>query len=277
MIIVALLAMLIIPAQAEPAQYTVFVPMIRQSPRAKRGIGCITQADYTCEDVRTSGASWMHDWSMSPKQCGVPTACQAWGLGSEMQDPDPACIAVLLWNEPGVAAQANIAPQVAATRWIIVEQRRTDWDKPISTPCDEVNWLDVWADHFWNANQRWPLFDYVCIHNYPSAFTADSAVQQTIAEVDAAHEWSLAHGGDGRVVLQEFAVWPAWGTTAEYMEQILPQLDRRPYLWYSWFALSDVGEYITGNTYQAHLYDTSLVADGALTALGETYAQSGAR
>ena len=238
-----------------------------------RGVGGITQVDYSCEDMITSGAGWLHDWTMHPKECGIPVVCQAWGLGSENETPDPRCEIVLLWNEPSIAAQAGISPQVGADRWLFVEQQRDEWGVEISTPCDEATWHSVWANEFYAANGRWPVFDWVCIHSYPAAFTAEQAAASTVAAVEGARVWSLAHGGDGRVVLHEFGVWPAWGEgiTEDYMRLVVPQLDEAGVM-YAWFALSGVGDYITNGSPYAEYYDTSLVDEvGELTPLGQAY------
>ena len=255
----------------------VYLPVVmhqRIAPSPRKGVGCITQMDYSCADVIASRVGWMHDWSMRPRDCGIPVVCQAWGLGSELQDPDPRCEIVLLWNEPSVAGQANISPQVTADRWGPVEVRRTTWGKEISTPCDTTLWLTTWANAFKAANGRWPTFDWVCIHSYPAAYTAQQAIDATMAVVNGAKSWSLAHGGDGRVILHEFGVWPVWGEgiTQAYIEGVVPLLEESGIM-YAWFALSDVGKYMTKDSPYAPYYDTSLVKDGQLTQLGTLYLQ----
>jgi hypothetical protein len=260
---------------------TIYVPIVVKPlptptplPSLVRGVGCITQVDYACEDVVTSGAEWMHDWSMNPKDCGVPVVCQAWGLGWENRTPDPRCSLVLLWNEPSIAAQADISAQTGAGRWLLVEQRRNEWGVEISTPCDYEEWLTEWANEFRADHGRWPTFDRVCIHSYPAAFIAADAAMDTMSAVNSARAWSLSHGGDGRVVLHEFGVWPAWGegVTEEYMRLVVPMLDDADVM-YAWFALSGVGDYMTDGSPYAPYYDTSLVdfETGELTSLGEAY------
>lgn len=237
-----------------------------------RGVGCITQADYSCEDVLLSDATWMHDWTMHPKECGIPVVCQAWGLGGEEETPDPRCEIVALWNEPSIAAQSHISQTLGAERWLRVEQRRDEWGLEISTPCDEEAWLTGWAGEFYAVNDRWPTFDWVCIHSYPAALTAEQAVANTIAAVESARVWSLAHDGDGRVLLHEFGVWPAWGEgiPEDYMRQVVPLLEEAGVM-YAWFGLSGVGDYITDGSPYAPYYDTSLVSGGELTELGIAY------
>jgi hypothetical protein len=245
-------------------------------PPPLQGVGCITQVDYACEDVITSGVEWMHDWSMNPKDCGIPVVCQAWGLGWENRTPDPRCSLVLLWNEPSIAAQADISAQTGAGRWLLVEQRRDEWGTEISTPCDSEEWLTEWANEFKADRGRWPVFDRVCIHSYPGAFTAEDAAMDTMSAVTIARDWSLSHGGDGRVVLHEFGVWPAWGegVTEEYIRLVVPMLQDSGAM-YAWFGLSGVGDYMTdGSPWYAPYYDTSLVDTdtGELTAFGIEYA-----
>ena len=67
-----------------------------------------------------------------------------------------------------------------------------------------------------------PRYDRVCIHSYPSGDT-QQAIAQFKDEVVAALAWDTQHGGSGRVIVHEYAYWPAWGgDTAEFIREVKP-------------------------------------------------------
>jgi hypothetical protein len=246
-------------------------PMPTSTPVPLKGVGVIhqyqDQHEDLCADIALAGATQYHNWLPDPPTCpGIQPVCMWWGLSSTGLPVNPDCEVILLWNEPQIAAQSNIAPAVGAAEWANVEGAAAD--RQFSTPCADIPWLNQWANAFYASHLRWPEFDHVCIHSYPDLMppkTVQDAVAQTMAEVEAARVWSLAHGGDGAVWLHEFGLWPAWGgDVTEYIEGIVPWLEAQG-VPYNWFALSHVGDYM------APSYDTSLVADGALTEYGEAY------
>jgi len=269
-IVATVLIGLAVPVSVEPVQYTVFIPLVSGTGN-HRGVGAIHQYPYTCSELEMTGAAWFHDWLPYPKDCpGIKSVCMWWGLQSMDKPTNPNCDTILLWNEPQIAGQSNIPFAIGAERWPEVEEKALG--RQITTPCADGPYRDAWAHAFYATNDRWPRFDYVCIHSYPHLIpprTVQNAITQTKQEILAARAWSYAHGSTtGQVWLHEFALWPAWESeeaTIAYVKGIVPWLETQR-IPYAWFGLRNVGDYM------APPYDTSLVEGGELTAIGEAYA-----
>jgi len=91
------------------------------------------------------------------------------------------------------------------------------------------------------------------------------AVAQFKWEVGSAVTWDSQHGGDGQIIIHEYGYWPAWGgDVPAFVAEIRPWLEEQN-IPAAWFALQNVGDYISP------WHDTSLVEDGALTAIGQAY------
>jgi hypothetical protein len=237
-----------------------------------KGVGVIWQKPFECSDLEPFKGSIKHlqNWKPDPPSCpGVVPVCMWWGLGQIGAEVNPDCTVILLWNEPQIPAQSDIDPFEGATHWPDVEA--AVGSREFSTPCADHTWLTIWANAFYASHNRWPDFDYVCVHSYPyilPGMTVQDAINQTISVVEDAQDWSLSHGGDGRVWLHEFGLWPAWcpgeDCVEEYISGIVPWLESEG-VWYDWFALEHVDDYM------APPYDTSLVKDGQLTKYGTVY------
>lgn len=240
-------------------------------PVGLKGVGIIHQEPFECADLEPLGDSitHLHNWKADPPDCpGVEPVCMWWCINNIGDPINPNCRVILQGNEPQISRQCNKTPAEYAVAWPNVEVSVGAHE--FSTPCADFPWLNAWASAFYATNGRWPEFDYVCVHSYPyilPGMSVQDAIAQTITVVETAHTWSEDHGGDGRVWLHEFGLWPAWcpgeDCTTEYIEGVVPQLEALG-VWYDWFALEHVGDYI------APPYDTSLV-DGALTPYGDAY------
>ncbi len=248
---------------------TLFLPLILTAVLPLNvGVGAMTQFEYTCADIALPGTDWVQNWSMFPPVCpGIEPVCQCWGLGCFTGGHQPACSLLLMWNEPSIPRQANITPAVGAQEYLPALGYAVEHGLEISTPCDSISWLNLWAQEWKAAHGFWPPFDRVCGHVYPAGPDVQSAIAEFKTTVREYVAWSRMHGGDGRVILHEYAYWPAWSSeedAALFIREVKPWLEAQD-IPAAWFALSHVGEYISP------WHDTSLVEDGTLTQLGQAY------
>jgi len=238
-----------------------------------RGAGCIHQMDYTCDELYTSGVETYHDWRPTPlHQCeGVDYLCQWWGINSHNAETGP-CEMVVWLNEPEIPAQSNKTPLQAFPIWPDARARADELGIGLATACAALPWLTEWADLHRAEYGDWPRFDAVCVHSYPCTYW-EVATNQTVAAVLAARQWGLDHGGDGRVVLHEFGMYPACGDSGAYAFAVSQDMAALGVAHY-WWALTRVPQYVLGpywEYYPWQAYHSDLVTDGQLTAIGQAY------
>ena len=236
-----------------------------------RGAGCISQVGYSCEELETSGVETYHDWGAQLQQCDLPYLGQWWGINSHLVDPGP-CEMVVWLNEPEIPAQSNKTPLQAFPIWPAARARADELGIELATACAELPWLDEWADLHQAEYGDWPRFDAVCVHSYVCT-SWEMATNQTVADVLAARQWSLDHGGNGRVILHEFGMYPICGDSGSYARAVSEEMSALGIPHY-WWALTKVPQYVLGpywEYYPWQSYESSLVTDGQLTAIGRAY------
>lgn len=219
-------------------------------------------------------AFWHYSWGFElqpTRPTGVEYVPMFWGKWA----PNDANVAyidslykagavnyLLAFNEPDREDQSNMTVQEALDLWPKLESL----DIPLVSPAP-ANWNIAWMENFMNqVEERNLRVDYVAIHWYGAPNVG--AFLNMVREVYETY---------GRPIwITEFAVadWQA-NTLADnryskeevlnFMEMVLPQLDRLPYVYrYAWYNGSPGGR-VLGNSV---LFD----ANDELTELGQFYA-----
>lgn len=174
-----------------------------------------------------------------------------------------AFTALLGYNEPDKADQANMTVEAALEAW----PQLMSTGLPLVSPAaanPEGEWLEAFMA---GAKKRGYRVDYIAIHSYGGPSVA--AFLEKLERVHRKYDLPLW--------ITEFAVgdWQATSVAAnkhsaksveDFMRGVLPKLDRLKYVArYAWFSAS---------TDDPHLGTSALFkADGTLTKLGEIYAR----
>lgn len=279
-IIATAIACMPVPPRKPITHYRVYVPLA-VNPLIVKGIG------GDCATAKTVGAQWFYSWNAKPAPCpqdgftptpqGVPMIQGDWG-----SKPVPAVgegAYLLLFNEPDLPQQANIAPERAAElQWQVEAIYPT---RQIGAPAPSHGgreWLVEMRTAFMRRYGQPPKWDFLTAHCY---FATAAECQRHIEWfIDRTREWNIPGG----VWVTEWAILPCTnqvhgvggqpGVAAAITEAnkllnwfvATPEVRR-----YAWFV-----SYAPANAAWAFQpmpdCDTSLRrADGTLTEFGQWY------
>ncbi|MEV6347622.1 glycoside hydrolase family protein [Actinoplanes sp. NPDC051851] len=203
-----------------------------------RGIGTwgFTGVEQALAESRVT---WYYTWSPGPGSLAGPPGAQfvpmIWGAFSAMPDV-PAGDTLLGFNEPDVAAQANMTVAQALHLWpaLMATGLRLGSPAVSANAATPDGWLDLFMSSAAELGYR---VDFIAVHWYGS----DPA-----ALIDYLHDVHDRYGLP--IWLTEFAVadftdglvYAPRADQETFLRAALPMLDRVPYLErYAWFALSD--------------------------------------
>jgi len=242
---------------------------------SKKGIGWGSL--YRTDEMNLS---WYYQWSME-KSAGTTDDLQfvpmVWGnWGSEwLNNPDNSKYKTVLgFNEPDFNEQSALTVDEALVAW----KDFSNTDLRIGSPCTAIGayWSKDWFWKFMDGIEEDDelRLDFITIHCYMD----DANVDNFLALIDNTWEkWGLpiwitefgvAKWGEGN------DIWNAYTDGAnekvyEFMEKVIPELDKRPYVErYAWFPFDPNDEY--GGASGIFNYDT-----GELNELGELYKSLG--
>jgi hypothetical protein len=247
---------------------------------AKKGVGTWPY-DGADSALASAGLSWFYTWRIGPDGVAQPPGTRfvpmIWGADTV----DEASLAqarthgdtLLGFNEPDVAAQANMTVEQALDLW---PQLQTTGQR-LGSPAVSANGATAggWLDRFMTgASQRGYRVDFVAVHWYGANFTDPigearelcryvTAVYERYGKPVWLTEFALADFSDG----VEQARYPSDAEQAAFVRAALPLLQRLPHLErYAWFALAN-----TASSYRTGLYSDA----STLTRAGEAYFSAG--
>lgn len=278
------LSALHVPAPLEPppasSPSTPRPPLQDMAPSRKKGVGVATKASQAAYRVQSMNPAWYYTWAAGgiPGLQGVEFVPMVWG-GTDIQTQinDVKALGpgkqpfVLGPNEPDNPKQSNMSVAEVLKWWPQISDLAALTVAPAPLhPFTPDEWL---PDFVQQAAELGLRYNYMALHHYPSPDAAGF-----LSTVDRVYEtYGLP------VWITEFAVadwnasptkpniYPA-GQVLEFMEAVLPELDRRPHVArYSWFGAGPDAA-TTPALETSTLFDKS----GQMTKLGEFYAQFGA-
>lgn len=264
------------PFMSPQAYLPVMVRQPTPTPIPVRGAGSTYDR---CEALQLAGATWYYDWGPHPALCeGVEAVPMIWGRGINVEIGGNSQW-LLGFNEPELSTQttsglapeiklqANITPTLAAELWREIEILHPD-KKLVSPATVFLVWLTTW----WNEYQRLygaiPRVDAVAIHCWQQ-MTAREAANLCRRQVTQARAWANERGISEVWCTEwyQFSCFPEGmeGSVA-YLEEMLPWLETHADR-HAWFQVMD-----SANWFGPYC-ETDLVQDGALTQLGQSYAE----
>ena len=229
-------------------------------PSLKKGAVISTNDSRAFDKIASLKPQWYYTWGEKTiPELQIPFVPMAWGGRAAPKAAMFVDEPLLGFNEPDLAAQSNLTPQVAMGIWPTI----LDTGKRIGSPATSVNPAKSgsWLDQFVALGGT---FDFVCVHWYAPPNAANF-----LAQIDAI--WTKFKKP---IWVTEFAVADWYGKTQggysvnlveTFMKDACTGLDARPYVErYTWKTrtLSD-----------PKMGTSSLFNDdGTLTALGTIYA-----
>lgn len=245
--------------------YFPFVPNDRPEPRT--GI-----SGATCEQAVEVGATWVYRWDPVLPDCsnGIEAVPMIWGPGQlQYAHLMPPGEYLLVGNECDSAGQCNLTPQEMATFWYVV-QTRFPGRKLVGSNVSQIGGVAyqlAWAQAYEAIYNERPHIEAFAMHCYGTLEMCQPIIEDMIA---LAAEWTIS----GDVWLTEFAVlrYMVPDDTQRLAEsaRYLAWVDTHPCIERSaWFMADMTSD--PEHVYPPEIWDTGLLAEGALTPLGEMF------
>ncbi|MGW5638935.1 glycoside hydrolase family protein, partial [Streptomyces sp. NPDC003832] len=214
----------------------------------RRGIS-LNPVDGAARALTDSGAHWYYNWASSTGSVARPEGVEyvpmIWGPGSvtdtELGRAGNEGTALLGFNEPDRADQANLTPEQALDLWPRLQSTGLRLGAPAVSYGGEV--ADGWLDRFMRgAAERGLRVDFIPLHWYGGDFGPDAA-NQLRAYLQAVHDrygkpiWLTEYG------LIDFAQnpprYPSEGEQTAFVESSTRMLEGLDFVErYAWFTLS---------------------------------------
>ncbi|WP_405465956.1 glycosyl hydrolase [Streptomyces jietaisiensis] len=239
------------PGAAPGAAATTSPPFVRSTrPAGRKGIS-LNPVDGAAQALADSGASWYYNWTSSTGEVTPPKDVEyvpmIWGPGSvtdaELGSAKKEGTALLGFNEPDLAAQANMTPEQALDLWPRLESTGLRLGAPaVSHDADTPG---GWLDRFMRgADERGLRVDFIPLHWYGSDF-GPNATAQLRDYVQRVHDryhkpvWLTEYG------LIDFTRgtprYPGEQEETDFIRSSTRMLDDLDYMErYAWFTLSTV-------------------------------------
>jgi hypothetical protein len=255
-----LVGVLLLLGITDTLPFQIFLPFTSRIEPGAKGVAF----DYaSCDDVRAVGASWAYAYGPGRIDCGADIDIIPMIYSDDKRYwPDYQPAALLVFNEPDLSQQANVAPEQAAASWPEVERRYPRaWLIGPNISQRGLDWLDQWYGLASVGGRRAPRISALAGHCYNDVNGCKAFVR---ALEERAKAWGI-----GEVWLTEFAFMSGDGAdrTAEAAE-VIGWLKSEPLVkrWAWWTNRPCNGEpWCPANA-------TPLVdRDGALTAYGRMY------
>ncbi|MDT4991612.1 MAG: hypothetical protein QOH97_1504 [Actinoplanes sp.] len=222
------------------------------------------------------GAGWYYDWAANNSDLPGPAGVEFVPMIRAQGDVSDATLAqakregkaLLSFNEPDLAGQANMTVEAALADWPRLQATGMRLGSPsVAYGADtRGGWLDRFLA---GAKDKGYRVDFITVHWYGSDFSA-AAVGQFLGYVDAVHRrygkpvWVTEYG------LQNFSASPKYPTGAQaaaFIRGSTAGLESRSYVErYAWFGLPAVGDSAAFGLYSDG--DTPTEAGRAYTAAG---------
>lgn len=256
-----------------PMQY---LPLATQPEQWGRGAAATYSDIDACGDAQRIGARWLYNWSNTPPVCpGIVSLPMTWTTDlTTCPVFAPESAPILLWNEPGNAAQwgTPLAPvQAAKLTWHLTEEcyPARKFIAPAEFnggPYDGMAWKTAW----WQAHLELygvpPRVMLDAVHCYAST------AQECITKLGQNVAWAQARGL--KTLVTEWGIPPRWaGSTEAAMREadmLLHWLRSQPRIvGEAWFSTrQDGSEWWAFGGAPMGLCD---VQSGALTPWGQWY------
>lgn len=241
--------------------YKAYFPIVYNRYSPKRGVGA-TYPD--CEQLRSLGVSWYHNWSLRPGVCeGISSVPQVWCLGEIGKPVGGNSNILIAFNEPDQPSQCCLSPEQAAEVWPQVEAMAEG--RLLTSPnATWMPWLEMWYQAYTDMYGRPPKVDLVAVDFYAS-------ISRSLEILDEARVLMGLWEAQG-ILIPEFG-YP-YGTeqeAVEYMQQMVPILEKDSrVIGYAWYQLSQPDDPLwqPKGWVNTSLFD---YATGDITLLGTNY------
>jgi len=261
-----------------PGPPTMSLPGPNMMPSRKKGVGVARLVSDAPYRVEAMNPAWYYTWAADgiPGVQNVEFVPMVWGgvnniqtQISEVEALSPGRQRVVLGpNEPDNAAQSNMTVAEVLQYWAQI----TDLAALTVAPAP-VHPLDAWIMEFMQQATKMNLRpNFIAVHTYPGAdpegfLSGIDQVYTTYGLPIWVTEFAVADWNASKTVANSYTAQDVLG----FMEAVLPGLESRPYVArYAWFGAGPAAAASPALGPSA-LFDTS----GAITALGEYYAQFG--
>ena len=159
----------------------------------RKGVGAWA-FDGVTASLKDVGAGWFYNWDANhntiPAPAGVEYVPMIWGTKSvtaaTLAQVKTQGTELLGFNEPDMAAQANMTPAQALDLWPQLQATGMRLGSPAVAYGGDTpgGWLDQFMS---GAGSRGYRVDFITLHWYGSDFS-DAAVNQFLGYVDAVHK-----------------------------------------------------------------------------------------
>ncbi|MGN0243321.1 MAG: glycosyl hydrolase [Lachnospiraceae bacterium] len=239
----------------------------------KKGVGW-----GTLHRTENMNEAWYYNWSMEPSLGTdenlefIPMIWGNWGGAWLQKEENRKYGTVLSFNEPDFAEQSNVSVKEALTAWKDFENSGLRLGSPATAV--PAFWSQNWFWNFMNGIEKNKKLDvdFIAIHCYME----ESNPEGFLYMIDETwKKWKKP------IWITEFGVaewskgkWNVWTPGAQkkvyaFMEKVLPELDKRPYVErYAWFPFDPEDEW--GGASGIFDYNT-----GKLNKLGKLYQKLG--